>query len=516
MSESLLKTALKYRDTFGWSIIPVSVETKRPLISWSKYQKVLPVDSELTEWFLEADWETTGLALVTGKLSGIAVIDDDFRNGKVNLEVTSPVKAKTGGGGYHLYFKYRDGVTNRAHINDTPIDIRGEGGYVVIPPSKHKSGNNYHWEVEGDFAEALKALPVIPEIFVEELKKARLNVAKLIGSETGSRNDRLFRFGSKLVDTLTDSELYEALVEMNDTFNPPLPEKEVKLTFDQAMKFKKTKDQNFVQIRDWHNVLADRNEQRELEAIAPSTGYDGLDRILKGFLPGHVYMLTGDTNAGKTSVAANFAERLRLQGKKVLYIALEPGEWILDYLVAIKKRKPFKHLTKEDFEKTDDLIHVITSIDSLDQLDVTLDQIGSQYNLVIIDHIGYFSTNDKNPLQDQANFMKRLVGLSKKHKFAAMPIAHIRKGLATQKKRRSITIDDISGSGAFKQDSTEVIIIQRYYKDDTDEEDPELKTKARLIVAKTKNGRPGSVWIHFSYESPVVLGDDEIWRGEEE
>src|SRR5262249_51028241 len=55
---------------------------------------------------------------------------------------------KTGGGGRHLYFKWSPAVEikNRAKVASLSIDVRGTGGYVLAPPSNHKSGNLYEWE----------------------------------------------------------------------------------------------------------------------------------------------------------------------------------------------------------------------------------------------------------------------------------------------------------------------------------------------------------------------------------
>ena len=55
----------------------------------------------------------------------------------------------TGGGGLHLYFAYpMDAkIKSRTKINGDPIDVRGDGGYVIAPPSNHSNGI-YRWENE--------------------------------------------------------------------------------------------------------------------------------------------------------------------------------------------------------------------------------------------------------------------------------------------------------------------------------------------------------------------------------
>ena len=52
----------------------------------------------------------------------------------------------TGGGGRHVYFSHPGGVVhNRANIQPG-IDLRGDGGCIVAPPSVHPSGKRYRWK----------------------------------------------------------------------------------------------------------------------------------------------------------------------------------------------------------------------------------------------------------------------------------------------------------------------------------------------------------------------------------
>ncbi len=89
--------------------------------------------------------------IITGE--GLVVIDVDARHG--GLESLQEIKdlvdptmtVKTGGGGYHFYYSVDEAVKNRTNLLKG-IDVRGDGGYVVAPVSKHKSGNFYTIENE--------------------------------------------------------------------------------------------------------------------------------------------------------------------------------------------------------------------------------------------------------------------------------------------------------------------------------------------------------------------------------
>ena len=90
-------------------------------------------------------------------MSDVFVIDVDVSGEKVGLqslkaleeEVGSLPKdalVKTGSGGFHFYMRMPDqGVKNSAGKIAPHIDVRANGGYVIAPPSTHKSGNQYEW-----------------------------------------------------------------------------------------------------------------------------------------------------------------------------------------------------------------------------------------------------------------------------------------------------------------------------------------------------------------------------------
>lgn len=137
----------------GWSVIPVREKDKRPAIPWKRYQSKHVSERTLHEWFdRNPDYN---VAIVTGKLSGLVVVDVDPRHGgKESLRalerehgpLPQTVESVTGGGGRHVYFSHPGGeVRNRANI-EPGIDLRGDGGCIVAPPSVHPSGKRYRWK----------------------------------------------------------------------------------------------------------------------------------------------------------------------------------------------------------------------------------------------------------------------------------------------------------------------------------------------------------------------------------
>jgi hypothetical protein len=136
----------------GWSVLPVRPRDKRPLIRWEPLQTTKPSASDVAEWFRR--WPDANIGIVTGEISNLVVIDIDPKHGgDESLEhlqqrfgsLPPTVEAMTGGGGRHLYFAHPAVlVRNRAGLAQG-IDLRGDGGYVVAPPSVHPCGRRYAW-----------------------------------------------------------------------------------------------------------------------------------------------------------------------------------------------------------------------------------------------------------------------------------------------------------------------------------------------------------------------------------
>ena len=136
----------------GIAIIPLAPRSKSPLVRWRDYQSRLPTDTELQRWFYPNN--SRNVAAVCG-WKGLTVLDfDDPRQygawiawsaitGGVARRVASATYRVRTARGMHVYLLVGD--TPRCGKVDEPIsvDIKGIGGYVLIPPSVHPSGARY-------------------------------------------------------------------------------------------------------------------------------------------------------------------------------------------------------------------------------------------------------------------------------------------------------------------------------------------------------------------------------------
>lgn len=116
----------------------------------------------IREWWRR--WPFANVGIATGR--GLLVVDIDPRHGgslealKASIALPETATVQTGGGGWHLYFKYRKSlyeVRNSTGKLADGIDVRGEGGYVVAPPSNHLEGS-YRWTERGTPASAPELL----------------------------------------------------------------------------------------------------------------------------------------------------------------------------------------------------------------------------------------------------------------------------------------------------------------------------------------------------------------------
>jgi len=143
---AVLAAALAYRQDFGWSVIPTHPTTKKPLVKWEDFQRTPADEATIREWYRR--WPFAGVAIVTGAVSRLWVVDVDSDAGRAQLEPLPlpPVPTVKTGKGEHRYFSRPGALRNTAKKIDG-VDTRGDGGYVIAPPSIHPSGVPYAWSV---------------------------------------------------------------------------------------------------------------------------------------------------------------------------------------------------------------------------------------------------------------------------------------------------------------------------------------------------------------------------------
>lgn len=169
---SSLEQALDYWRR-GLSVIPVPRpiagavsgqpgDGKVPSIAWKDFQAHLPTERQMLMYF---DGDPVNVAIVTGAVSGIVVVDCDsaeaLRYWTARYPYT-PWQTQTSRDRFHLYYRHSGvRVPNKARIHTAQgriaLDVRGDGGYVIAAPSVHASGAIY--ERAGDWTVSRAELP---------------------------------------------------------------------------------------------------------------------------------------------------------------------------------------------------------------------------------------------------------------------------------------------------------------------------------------------------------------------
>lgn len=240
-NKDIVEAALKYADK-GWAVFPVS-KAKIPLTE-NGFKDATTDKATISNWFSQYTGANIGIA--TGSMSGgLVVIDVDIdenagKFGNESLDewcdkngcfFSDTLTATTGRGGKHYYFQSSEPFGCKVGaLKD--VDIRGEGGYVVVPPSKHKNGMYYKWDDEDQEIVSVQNDSDV-EYFLHEMFKNDFGGDKFEIPEeapSGSRNDTLFKIAASYqARGMENEELIQAVQGYNlANCKPPLPEKEVR------------------------------------------------------------------------------------------------------------------------------------------------------------------------------------------------------------------------------------------------------------------------------------------------
>ncbi len=248
-----MKAAQEYVK-MGFSIIPVTHDKRPAVHEWKTFQSRHALPSEIEEWWTK--WPGCGVGIITGTISGLVVVDidspeaankiADMKAQDFSYGIGEPPTVITGKG-FHLYYRYPTGVgvVGNSVNKELGLDIRGEGGYVVAPPSTHPSGRQYRWVKHRHLWNRL--MPTLPSVFLVVRSSGYQGneqdyepwAAALLadGMGEGGRNDAVARLaGRYILKGLGENEVYEIVSMWNSLRNsPPLPEKEVETTVASIM-----------------------------------------------------------------------------------------------------------------------------------------------------------------------------------------------------------------------------------------------------------------------------------------
>jgi hypothetical protein len=245
--EERLTAAIDYADR-GWKVLPVGLD-KKP-INNNGSTGATTSQKQIVKWWMDNPFANIGVA--TGPES-FWVVDCDVKEGKNGIatlaeyfgdkftfEMEENLFAKTATGGIHFLFKYPDGrdVKNAQGILDG-VDIRGDGGYIVVAPSARKIGDEYvpyRWNNLGlpiaDAPEwALKLLTLQKDKTSMGVDLTRI----MTGLGAGERDSELWRYACHLAARNVPYDIAYAFITVaSDRCTPPFSHQLVKEKLDRA------------------------------------------------------------------------------------------------------------------------------------------------------------------------------------------------------------------------------------------------------------------------------------------
>ncbi len=320
----------QYRQE-GFSIIPVPYKSKRAIIRWFEFQKRQPTDSEIQRWF---SGNNTNVAVICGKVSGnLVALDCDSE--EVFYELTSTICPKVDvedildftrvsetGRGYQIWLRTKEPVKS---MKFPKLDIKGEGGYVIAPPSIHPNGKQYKF-VNPDTQ--IRLIDNLCDIGVDVKRVTEIPSSKqpnwvslaLSGVIEGQRNDTCLKLAGYFKNKHPQDITETILLDWNTSKNkPPLPEAEILSTITSAYSYTPASSGVKEYVGGVYTQKGENTGQgdqykreslRSLTSIIKSavelpTGLWG------DFLfPESIVFLSGEAGAGKTTFIYNLAAAL--------------------------------------------------------------------------------------------------------------------------------------------------------------------------------------------------------------
>lgn len=301
-----LTAALGYARR-GWPVFPCKPRTKQPL---TKHGCKDATTDEATIWSWWGRWPAANVGIITGAPSDVIVLDLDKRpetgiDGDKTLQglqkrygqMPETVKQITGGGGSHLFFQHPGGhISNSVSKLGPGIDVKGDSGYVLAPPSVHPNGSTYEWVVSPDDMPPAPLPPAWVALLQSQPHGSGSQPRANTKSESireGKRNDVLFRNGCFMRSKGMSHAAIEAalLAENAARCQPPLPVEEVKQTAASVTRYAVGSAPHLTR-------LSDVNARR-------------VDWLWRGRIPlGKVTVVDGDPGLGKSLLSLDLASRV--------------------------------------------------------------------------------------------------------------------------------------------------------------------------------------------------------------
>lgn len=542
-NNKLLDAALNYAKQ-GFPVFPCS--GKLPLTP--NGVKDATTDSEAIKSYW-AKHPSANIGLATGKTSNLVVLDVDMGPGKEGLQSLQDLYTElkcepwghahsiTGSGGFHFFMKYQEGIRNKVDFRPG-LDIRSEGGYVIVPPSINIESNNpYKWIREIN----LNHLYEMPSKLFEEIKtekQSQLYSSSIFLEESsiqkGGRHKHLMSLaGSLRKRDLSLEAIHSALSSENAMkCNPPISENDIKRMVKSVSTYppgtpvsemlseynngntKELESSTANSLTDQESTTGKLVHVSELGSLTMEylkdkakvkglpRGLDGLDLLLGGGARlGEVTCWHAEAKTGKNTLWHYLMYIWLELGIKIAYASreLSPEEEVLPNLlsVSIGKNVWLDALTEERKNEYNGIIRDWPLYFShgygyfpVHQISEWVDRaISAGINYFWFDHLHYM-LEDPEDHKAASRLIKDLKSLAKTKKIHIDIIIQPNKLVDGQR----LSLNSIKGGAAMGQAIDNLLILERV-------KGQQNISKLTLEVARSKLCNPGHIHLQFDKES---------------
>lgn len=472
--KTMKEWALHYAG-LGLAVFPLKVQEKVPATA-NGCKAATKNIQEIEQWWNANPSYNIGIA--TGETSGglFAIdLDIDEEKGKNGYEVLKEWQREhsklpetwqsiTGRGGYHIFYRDASVVRNRTNLYDG-VDIRGDGGYIVAPPSIHPNGRLYEWEYDPDTYRLADASDLVFD-FINGVPESSTNYSQFTVSAIvpeGERTSTMVKLVCSLQSKGLDDLAIRAAVSVeNDAkCNPPLTEQELEKEVFPALKRYEKGTSSYIKGKGSKTL----NTAGHLEMVTMDRAVEkAAEWLITDYLPAYqITTLAGDGGAGKTTVWCAIAAAVSSGNPSFLVEDMLPPEFAQcepRKVMFFSAEDSFEYTLKRRLRLNGAKLENIMSIDVADERfkDIKfgspfLESLIAKYrpDLIIFDPIQAFvppdiRMGDRNAMR--AN-LSPLIGYGERYSATSLIVVHANKQSAVWGRKRiadSADIWDISRS----------------------------------------------------------------------
>jgi KaiC/GvpD/RAD55 family RecA-like ATPase len=545
MLSDLGRAALWYATQRGWAVFPLKPGEKVPLTK-NGFLDASTSAEQIAAWW--TDKPNANIGIATGEVSGIVVVDVDGPQGEAAMTAFGPMPATpvslTGKGRHLIFLRPAAGFKNSAGKLGPKIDTRGDGGYIVAPPSAHPNGGRYHW-AKGLHPAKIEVAE-LPVAFVQRLAAPSQAHLRLVTDDVrsaadipmsevpeGQRNQSLAEYAGRLLAKgISELETLELVRGLNaQKCKPPLPPDEVEaivMSIAGAERRQKTARARevfgpsdserrglFPVDAAVFEVLAERNVQ-PIDAVPTMLkpwndacrGFGGGIGLPRGW---HI-TVGGASGTGKSLFALNLASHAMHNGHKVAYLSLEmSADQLLARLLAIFAHKNIREMEPGRLYAPDQYQNAVTQLldkvndgaglwiaerpsselgSLLAQAQVAID---AGCRVLIVDYLQLITVSSADGLEQQTRRVSQAIQrLAFDHQVTTVALSQFNR--ATSFAKESPTVHGLTGSSSLENDSDQVLLLDHSHRDQQ-----AAWTDTRVLLSKNRHGPQPTMYVRWDF-----------------